>query len=216
MADIQTLRQAALARTPFSTWLGVVLLFFLFGIIAWAVIGPSRRTTDYEQKRAADRIAKLKALREQDNQALTGYAWVDKNKGTIRIPIERAMELAMADLARKKPAPAGPIATPAPQPSAAAAGVATPPSASTPAGSPAPSLTPKGMSVEGPGSKAQPAAGTNPPGAAPGTQPGPASSPAASTAPAANPPVSPAPMTTATPHAALPVRGASPSSSPGQ
>jgi hypothetical protein len=197
MADIQTLRQAALARTPFSTWLGVVLLFFLFGVIAWAVIGPSRRTTDYEQKRAADRIAKLKALRDQDNQALTGYAWVDKNKGTVRIPIERAMELAMADLAQKKPASAGPIATPAPQPPAAAAGVAAPPSAPAPAGSPAPSLTPKGAS-------------------APGTPPGAASSPAASSAPAANPPVSPAPMSAATPHAVLPVRGASPSPSPGQ
>lgn len=211
MADIQTLRQAALARTPFSTWLGVVLLFFLFGVMAWAVIGPSRRVTDYEQKRAADRMAKLKALRDQDGQALTGYAWVDKNKGTVRIPIDRAMELALADLAGKKPAPAGPVATPVPQPQAAATGVATPPSAPAPAGSPAPSLTPKGMAVEGHGSKAQPAAGTNPPAAAPGTQPGPASSPAASSAPAANPPASPAPLTTATPPAALPVRGASPS-----
>ena len=197
MADTQTLRQAALQRTPFSTWLGVVLLFFVFGIIAWALIGPSRRTTDYEQKRATDRMAKLKALREQDNQALTGYAWVDKTKGTVRIPIERAMELAMADLARKKPAPAGPIATP-------------PPQAPAPAGSPAPSLTPKGMSVEGT-SKAQPAAGTNPPGAAPGTQPGPTASPAASSAPVANPPVSPAPVATAAPAAPLPTRGVSPS-----
>ena len=212
MADTQTLRQAALARTPFSAWLGVVLLFILFGIMCWAVIGPERRTTDYEQKRADDRIAKLKALREQDNQALTGYAWVDKNKGTVRIPIDRAMELAMADLAKKKPAPAGPIATPAPQPSAAAAGVATPPSAPAAAGSPAPSLTPKGMPVEGHGTKAQPAAATNPPGAAPGTQPGPAASPAASSAPAtANPATSPAPVATSAPHAALPTPGVSPS-----
>jgi len=215
MADTTTLREAALARTPFSTWLGVVLLFFIFGIIAWAVIGPSRRVTDYEEKRAADRIAKLKALREQDNQALTEYAWVDKNKGTVRIPIERAMELATADLSQKKAAPAGPIATPAPEPPAAAAGVATPPSAAAPPGSPAPSLTPKSMPSEGHGTK-QPAAGTNPPGAAPGTQPGPASSPAASSAPAANPAVSPAPLGTATPHAALPVRGTTPSPSPGQ
>ena len=211
MADTQTLRQAALQRTPFSAWLGVVLLFFVFGIIAWAVIGPSRRTTDYEQKRAADRMAKLKTLREQDNQALTGYAWVDKTKGTVRIPIERAMELAMVDLARKKPAPAGPIATPAPEAPAASAGVATPPAAAARAGSPAPSLTPKGTSIEGHGTKAQPAAGANPPGAAPGTQPGPAASPAATSAPVANPPVSPAPLATAAPAAPLPTRGVSPS-----
>ena len=140
MADTQTLRQAALQRTPFSAWLGVVLLFFVFGIIAWAVVGPSRRTTDYEQKRAADRMAKLKTLREQDNQALTGYAWVDKTKGTVRIPIERAMELAMADLARKKPAPAGPIATPAPE--APAAGTNPPGTQPRPAASPAATSAP--------------------------------------------------------------------------
>jgi hypothetical protein len=147
MADAQTLRQAALARTPFSAWLGVVLLFFLFGILVWAVIGPERRTTDYEQKRAADRLAKLKTLHEQDTQALTGYAWVDKAKGTVRIPVDRAMELVMADLAKKKPAAAGPIATPAPQPPAAASGVAAPPGtqpgpASSPAASTAPAANP--------------------------------------------------------------------------
>ena len=135
-----------MARTPFSTWLGVVLLFFVFGIMVWAIVGPERRTTDYEQKRAADRLAKLKALHEQDAQALSGYAWVDKNKGTVRIPIDRAMELAMVDLAHKKPAQAGPIATPVPQPPAQAAGGATPPSpaaasAATPPVSPAPLAT---------------------------------------------------------------------------
>jgi hypothetical protein len=135
MADEQTLRQAALMRTPFSVWLGVILLFLLFGLLVAAVIGPSVRSSDYEQKRAANRQTKLQALREQDTAALTSYAWVDKTKGTVRIPIERAMELSLTDLARKKPVPAGPIATPPP----AEAG----PSAS-PAASPAPGKTPGG------------------------------------------------------------------------
>jgi hypothetical protein len=210
MTETQTLRQVAQARTPFSTWLGVVLLFVVFGIIAWALIGPERRTSDYEQKRAANREAKLAALREQDAQALTGYAWVDKAKGTVRIPIDRAMELALAELGRKKPAAAGPIATPAPEAPAAGAGVATPPAAATPAGSPAPSTTPKGVNVEGHGAKAQPAAATNPPGAAPGTQPGASASPAASSAPAAIPPSSPQPIATPSAAAPLPVRGKTP------
>ena len=93
MADPQTLRQVALARTPFSTWLGVVLLFVMFGLIVLAVIGPSSRGTDYEQKRAAERMTKLKTLREQDAAALTTYGWVDKKAGVVRIPIDRAMEL---------------------------------------------------------------------------------------------------------------------------
>jgi len=150
MADEQTLRQAALQRTPFSAWLGVVLLFLLFGFVVAAVIGPTVRSSDYEQKRAANRLTKLQALREQDATALTSYAWVDKTKGTVRIPIERAMELSLTELARKKPAPAGPIATPTPAetaPAAAATPAATPAAAgakpkSSPAASPAPVTVP--------------------------------------------------------------------------
>jgi hypothetical protein len=211
MADAQTLRQVAQARTPFSTWLGVVLLFCMFGLIVWAVVGPFHRGSDYEQKRSENRMGKLKAQREQDAAGLTEYGWIDKNKGTVRIPIERAMELTMPQLAAKKPAAAGPIATPVAESPAAASGVAAPPAAPAPPGSPAPSLTPKGMEVEGHGAKAQPAAGTNPPGAAPATQPGPSASPAASPAPAAVPPQAPQPGATASPAGSpLPVRGKSP------
>lgn len=208
--DVQTLRQVAQTRTPFSAWLGVVLLFFMFGLIVLAVIGPSGRGTDFEQKRAAERVKKLQAQREQDSAALTGYAWVDKNKGTVRLPIDRAMELAMADLAKKKPAPAGPIV--APGAAAEAGGAAAPATAAAPPASPAPSGTPKGAAVEGHGTRAQPAAGTNPPGAAPGTQPGASATPAASAPSAAVvPPSSPAPNATATPQGSpLPVRGKSP------
>jgi hypothetical protein len=212
MTDAQTLRQVAQARTPFSAWLGVVLLFFLFGLLVFAVIGPSTRGSDYEQKRAANREAKLKAQHEQDAAALSGYAWIDKNKGTVRIPIERAMELSLPDLARKKPAAAGPIATPAPSEAPATAGAAASPgAASIPAGSPHPSATPKRATIEGPGAKPQPAAGTNPPGAAPATQPGASASPAATSASVGIPPSPPPPA--ATPPSAgtpLPVRGKSP------
>src|SRR5438552_15084955 len=99
MADAESIRQVAQSRAPFSAWLGVVLLFALFGIIVLAVIGPAPRGDNYEQKRAKDRAEKLKTLREQDIAALTTYGWSDKNKGTARIPIERAMELTTAELA---------------------------------------------------------------------------------------------------------------------
>jgi len=207
MADAQTLRQVAQARTPFSAWLGVVLLFLVFGLIVLAFVGPVKRSSDYEQKRAANREAKLKAQREQDTTALTGYAWVDQNKGVVRIPIERAMELTLVDLGRKKPTAAGPIATPATESPATATGVAAPPAAPAPAASP----SPKGMPIEGHGSKAQPAAAINPPGAAPGTQPGAGASPAVSQPPAAAPPSPPPPNNTPAPAGTShPVRGSSP------
>jgi hypothetical protein len=121
MADTQSARTIAYSRAPFSTWLGVVFLFVLFGLIVLAVIGPSPRTSDYEETRAKKRMEKLKALHEETQKDLTTYAWVDKSKGVARIPIDRAMELTVTDLAQKKPAPAGPIATPAAQAAPAAA-----------------------------------------------------------------------------------------------
>lgn len=105
----------------FSTWIGVVLLFGVFGLFVWVVIGASPRGDNYEAKRAAAREEKLKTLREEAHKALTTYGWVDKTKGVTRIPIDRAMELTLADLVAKKPAPANPIATPEPQASAAPA-----------------------------------------------------------------------------------------------
>ena len=126
MADTQSARIVAYSRAPFSTWLGVVFLFVLFGLIVLAVIGPSPRTSDYEETRAKKRMEKLKALHEETQKDLTTYAWVDKNKGVARIPIDRAMELTVADLAQKKPAPAGPIAMPPAQTAPAGTSSAAP------------------------------------------------------------------------------------------
>jgi len=40
---------------------------------------------------------KLKDLRAREREELTTYGWVDQDKGTVRIPIERAMELVAAE-----------------------------------------------------------------------------------------------------------------------
>ena len=180
MADTQSARTIAYSQAPFSTWLGIVFLFVLFGLIVLAVIGPSPRSSDYEETRAKKRMEKLNALQEENQKDLTTYAWVDKTKGVARIPIDRAMELTVADLAQKKPAPAGPIATPAAQAAPAAAsptGGSPPPAAhqqpdtvqaakpSAPAGSPA---------AQGAVSPAPPATQQSPPAAA---SPAPATTP---------------------------------------
>jgi hypothetical protein len=107
-------------------WFGIVLLFALFGVIVLAVIGPAQRGSDYEEARAKKRVENLKTLREETDKALTTYDWIDKTKGLARIPIERAMELTVAELAKQKPAPAGPIATPETQAPAGAPASAAP------------------------------------------------------------------------------------------
>src|SRR5437773_4691832 len=105
MADSQQFQSPA----PFSTWLGVVLLFVLFGAMVVAIVGPAPRGDSYEKMRGENRMKKLKDAHDEEAKALAGYAWIDKTKGTVRLPIEHAMELTVADLAKKKPAAAGPI-----------------------------------------------------------------------------------------------------------
>jgi len=131
MASPESLRQIAHSRAPLSTWLGIVLLFALFGVIVLAIIGPSPRGSNYEETRAKKRVENLKTLREEADKALTTYGWIDKNKGVARIPVERAMELTVAELAKQKPAPAGPIATPEAQATASVPANATSPAPAT-------------------------------------------------------------------------------------
>src|SRR5712691_8018100 len=138
MADTKSAPSIAYTRAPFSTWLGIVCLFVLFGLIVLAVIGPSPRTSDYEETRAKKRMEKLKTLHEESQKELTTYAWVDKNKGVARIPIERAMEVTVADLAQKKPAPASPAPAASPQ----GAAVSSPPSSGAASPSPATQQSP--------------------------------------------------------------------------
>ena len=134
MAATESLRQVAHARAPWSVWFGIVLLFALFGVIVLAIIGPAPRRSDYEETRAKKRVENLKTLREEADKDLTTYGWIDKTKGLARIPIERAMELTVAELAKQKPAPAGPIATPETQ-APAGAGASPAPASPAPAGS---------------------------------------------------------------------------------
>jgi hypothetical protein len=174
MAETQSAPSIAYTRAPFSTWLGIVCLFVLFGLIVLAVIGPSPRTSDYEETRAKKRMEKLKTLHEETQKDLTTYAWVDKNKGVARIPIDRAMEVTVADLAQKKPAPAGPIATPAAQ--AAPAGASPAPAApqgaavsSSPSEAPAKAAPPSALAASpSPATQQSPAAPASP---APATTP---------------------------------------------
>lgn len=215
-------------RSMFSTWVGVVLVFAFFGMLAFVAVKLSPRGDDYEKKRAKVRAEKLDAAQKENLAALTTYGWVDKTKGVARIPINDAMQLMLVELPDKKPTAAGPIvaASPSaapqtsPAPSAAAspaASASAPPAASasaTRAASPTASTTPKPTSVTGHDSEAhnQPAAAANPPPAPPNTQPGPNTSPAATAPPApAKAQVSPSPSASpSAPGTPLPVRGKTP------
>src|SRR5436309_6988333 len=183
-------------RSPisFGAWLGIVLLFLFFGIFVLVLVSATPHGDTYEAKRAEAREKKLNDARNAATKELNSYAWVDKGKGIARIPIDRAVQLTLRDLASKKPAPANPIETPAPTPAPAASHA---PADSPSPASPGASGTPKPTSVQGINSenRGQPAAASNPPGAIPGTQPGPGATPAASPPPPSEQPaVSPSPQ----------------------
>jgi len=133
MADVISPPTPARPAVSFGAWLGVVLLFLLFGIVVLVLVAATPHGNNYEQKRAEARVKKLSDLRNAATQELNSFAWVDKGKGVARIPIDRAMQLTLSDLALQKPEPANPIATPA---QAASPAASSPAPAVSPAASP--------------------------------------------------------------------------------
>jgi len=124
------------AAQPKPLWLvlaGGLILLLLFLLVVKLLTGLAP-APDEDAARAAERAKAYTDLQTENAQKLETYAWVDKAKGAVQIPIERAMELATAELNSKKPVPAGPIATPAPSPAA------------SPAASPSPAAKPAAQS----------------------------------------------------------------------
>ena len=114
------MKAAAHSRPLWLVLAGGFLLLLLFVIAVRLLTGlaPAPREN---AARAAERTKAHQELEAENAKKLQNYAWVDKAKGTLQIPIERAMELAIVELNSKKPTAAGPIATPAPSPAASPA-----------------------------------------------------------------------------------------------
>ncbi len=101
------------------------MLFVFFGVIVLIAFGAMSRGSTYEADRAKARMEKLQTAREAWDKTASSYGWVNKEKGIAHIPLQRAMELELADLQATKPTAAGPIPTPAPAEVPAAAPSAT-------------------------------------------------------------------------------------------
>jgi hypothetical protein len=124
------------ARFSVSTVVTILVVLLLFAGLVWFVTYQRESIAAAEPGRAELRLKNLSDLNAENQRTLTSYHWIDKGKGIVGIPIERAMELEIADLASNRPRAAGPIASPVPSPTASAAGspVQKPASAPTPAG----------------------------------------------------------------------------------
>ena len=155
----------ATPRSPSRFW-AFVLAFALIGLfyfIGNAVLGRSAaRFQDADAERDAERYKIKKELGEAADKATAGVGWVNKDKGVVRLPIDRAMQLEVDRLKAKKPLTSNvKVETAAaPQPPVSSAPGAPP--APAPAGSPAPAGA----------NPATPAPSAGSPGAQPAPAPG--------------------------------------------
>lgn len=111
--------------------LGIVILVIVTAATAFAMMGgfrvqlaPTAGAPDAEASGSAP-FATLQSAPQDDLRsyrrgkaaALEGYRWVDRGGGVVQIPIERAMELVVAEGGTRPLAPAlKPAAPAAPQP----------------------------------------------------------------------------------------------------
>lgn len=89
--------------------LGIIgLALFLF-ITNWLRSTTTASTDPEDPARDAERVKNLADLQAENQVKLTTYAWVDRAKGSVQIPLDQAMNLVIPVLNASKPRPAYPI-----------------------------------------------------------------------------------------------------------
>lgn len=96
-------------RSILPTFILGLVLIALFLIGSKALISLSAPIEGEDAARSAERTAAYAKLIENNHQRLSTYAILDKQAGSVQIPIHVAMSLAEERLNAKEPAPANPI-----------------------------------------------------------------------------------------------------------
>ena len=126
------------------TFVGVVVVFCSFALVAWVLFRFAAPAKTYEDQRAQNRRDKAAAIAAEAADKLYGAPkWIDATKGTVQLPIDTAMDLVVTDYKAKPvgpsqvkveiPYPAGLGASAAP----ATSGTTAPPATSGTAAAPA-------------------------------------------------------------------------------
>jgi len=104
-----------------SLWViitSLVMMLLFVGLAAF-LISQRENIPTVDEQTAEVRLKNLAELNAENQKFLTQYHWVDKSKGVVGIPIDRAMDLVVAQLQANKPHAAGAINPPAVAPAAA-------------------------------------------------------------------------------------------------
>jgi hypothetical protein len=113
-------------RVSLSVIITGLVMILLFVGLAIFLVSQRQNIPTVDEQTAEVRLKNLAELNAENQRILTQYHWIDKNKGVVGIPINRAMDLVVAQLQANRPHAAGPI---------------NPPAVAPPAASPAPSPT---------------------------------------------------------------------------
>ncbi len=88
---------------PLVVTIGIVSVVLVYlsiaGMSAWFY---RYEQAEIERKVFRDRFESLVNLQVEQLERLNSYRWVDKEKGIIAIPIDRAMELTVRELSEKR------------------------------------------------------------------------------------------------------------------
>lgn len=88
------------------TLLAILGCFVVFLVVLYVAHIPQRPATpeanlsqvppeDQWKYTAKGRMEHLEQMRAKDHAALTTYAWIDRGKGVVQLPIDRAMQLTL-------------------------------------------------------------------------------------------------------------------------
>ena len=124
----------------FILGIGLIALFLLATNLFRG--GNATTTTPEDPARDEVRVKNLADLQAENAKKLNEYAWVDRAKGSVQIPVKQAMTLVLAKLNATKPAPAYPVLDNAGQP-------VPPTRLATPASSDASDALPEGEDKDG-------------------------------------------------------------------
>lgn len=84
----------------------VALIAYVLVCLYWF---RGAKDAELAEKQAQIDLSQLQILHAKENEVLTSYKWLDKDKGRVQIPIERAMELVVKEHENVAGAPWRPI-----------------------------------------------------------------------------------------------------------
>jgi hypothetical protein len=91
---------------------GLVMVLLFCGFVL-LLVSQGQSIPNVEEVKAQVRLKNLADLNSENQKVLTQYHWIDKSKGVVGVPIDRAMDLVLVELQSNKPHPAGPVNPPA-------------------------------------------------------------------------------------------------------